>query len=55
MMLDVGVRVKLVGRNDDGNVYHINAVESHGDMTFYRLREIRGALFLASSLEAVRV
>ena len=53
MILDVGVRARLVGKNDDGRIYHISAVETHGELTFYRLREIKGALFLRSSLEEV--
>lgn len=54
MTLDIGVRVRLVGRNDDGNIYSVCGVETHGDMTFYRLRGLSGALFLQSSLEVVR-
>lgn len=53
MILDIGVRVRLVGRNDDGNIYSICGVETHGDMTFYRLRGLAGALFLRASLEEV--
>jgi hypothetical protein len=51
MTLDVGVRVRLVGQGDA--VCHVNAVETRNDLTFYRLREKPGALFLASSLEVV--
>jgi hypothetical protein len=51
VILDIGVRVKLVGQGD--KVYHVGSVEEHDGLVFYRLRELRGALFLASSLESV--
>ena len=51
MTLDVGVRVRLVGQSHA--IYHVSVVEEHDGLVFYRLRELRGALFLASSLEVV--
>ena len=51
IVLDIGVRVKLVGQGDD--IYHVSEVEEHDGLVFYRLRELKHALFLASSLEAV--
>lgn len=48
----VGTRVRLVGRGD--KVYRVASSERHDEMTFYKLAELRGALFLRSSLEVVR-
>ncbi len=50
--LAVGTKVRLVGQGD--RVYHVSATERRFDVVFYRLTELRGALFLRSSLEVVR-
>ena len=49
--LKFGTRVRLVGQGTE--VYTIESSEKHqqNDLVFYRLKELKGSLFLRSSLE----
>ena len=49
--MHVGSRVKLVGQGPV--TYTVIGVEERSNFTFYRLDGLRGALFIASSLEEV--
>ena len=51
VMFEYGTKVKLVGQTR--KVYTVESNELRDGLIFYRLCEIRGGLFLASSLERV--
>jgi hypothetical protein len=48
--MNVGMKVRLVGQGP--RVYTVASCEEHEGFMFYRLCEVKGGLFLASSLEA---
>jgi hypothetical protein len=50
--LDTGATVRLVGQRL-GETFVVESSEVHNNLTFYRLRELVGALFLRSSLVLV--
>ncbi len=49
--MNIGMKVRLV--NQGPRMYIVASCEERDELTFYRLREVKGGLFLASSLKAV--
>jgi hypothetical protein len=52
-MVKIGDRVKLAQNPHESRTFVVESSEEHNGLTFYRVKGLIGALFLASSLKVV--